>query len=69
MKKLNLKGQKFGRLTALAEIMNRREPSNGCIRWACKCDCGHYHVVNSNNLRSGAVKSCGCSKRRRYAAI
>lgn len=57
----NLTGLKFGRLTALRPT-DRREPTNGCTFWECRCDCGNIHLVNSNNLQTGAVQSCGCSK-------
>lgn len=62
---LNLKGQKYSMLTAI-EMIDEREPSNGCAKWVCKCDCGHYTIVNSNSLRTGTVKSCGCLRRRHY---
>ena len=28
--------------------------------WLCRCDCGKETVVQGYNLKSGAVKSCGC---------
>jgi hypothetical protein len=49
--KYDLTGKKFGYLTVLAY-----EPK----RWVCKCVCGNIHRVPSGNLRSGAIKSCGC---------
>lgn len=35
------------------------------IYWACKCDCGNEKIIitNTNNLKSGKVKSCGCYAR------
>lgn len=30
--------------------------------WECQCDCGKVIVVNSQNLRTGHTKSCGCKK-------
>lgn len=46
--------------------INEREPSNGCIKWYCQCDCGNFTIVNGNNLRFNKVKSCGkCSAKKR----
>ena len=30
--------------------------------WECKCECGNEKVVYSNPLRTGAIRSCGCSR-------
>ena len=62
---IDLTGQRFGLLVALHPT-GRAEPTNGCLKWMCKCDCGNYHVVNSNNLRNKQVKSCGCLRRRKH---
>lgn len=49
-------GQKYNRLTCL-----RYEKRKGYIYWECQCDCGNITWVRSENLTSGAVKSCGCA--------
>jgi hypothetical protein len=56
MKMIDLTGEKFGRLT----VISRSENQYGRTYWRCKCDCGKTTIVSSNNLKSGAVKSCGC---------
>lgn len=56
MRKLNLVGQRFGRLTVLEE--NGRKYH--CVAWLCKCDCGNYSTVAGYLLKNGSVKSCGC---------
>lgn len=48
----NIKGQKFGRLTALEYV--------GKSKWLCRCDCGNDYIVSTNYLISGHTKSCGC---------
>ena len=30
--------------------------------WLCKCHCGKFICIKSNNLRTGNSKSCGCGK-------
>ena len=57
MRKLNLRGQRFGRLTVLKETGKRY---NGGVQWLCQCDCGTKCVQISGRLRSGQVRSCGC---------
>ena len=56
MKRIDLSGQKFGRLTVLSFFETR----NGRARWLCRCDCGNEKVVNATELKLGKTKSCGC---------
>jgi hypothetical protein len=56
----DISGQKFNKLTVIYRVKNN---SNGCARWLCKCDCGNERVVATNNLISGSIKSCGCTRR------
>lgn len=60
MKKNNLVGRKFGRLTVVSEITERQ---NKKVRWLCKCSCGNDKIVSSQNLIRGTVQSCGCYRR------
>ena len=56
-KKLDLTGQRFGKLTVLepAENIGSR------TAWRCRCSCGRETVVRTLHLRNGHVTSCGCS--------
>lgn len=58
MKRLDLSGQRYGRLIAIDFVSydNVKE----ITYWLCKCDCGNEKIVNVGILRSGKVKSCGC---------
>lgn len=56
-KKLDISGQKYGRLTALEKSGKDRF---GSSLWRCKCDCGNETIVLLCNLRRGYTKSCGC---------
>lgn len=58
-KPLNLSGERFGNLIAVKSMGSN---SNGNSMWLCKCDCGNESIVNSQNLKSGKTKSCGCLK-------
>ena len=59
MKKLDLTGQKFGRLTAISPAANRGKHTY----WNCLCSCGAHVTVDTQSLRSGHTKSCGCLNR------
>lgn len=57
VKRKDLVGQKFGRMTVLAfSHLNK----NRMAAWECKCDCGNTKVVVGKFLRSGETQSCGC---------
>lgn len=59
MKRLDLTGQRFGRLIAL-EFVGRQSNDS---QWLCICDCGSYTKANLGHLKSGATKSCGCLRK------
>lgn len=48
-------GERYGRLTAISYIGNRR--------WLCRCDCGAETKVQTGNLINGHTVSCGCAKK------
>ena len=52
----NVMGKVFNRLTVIAFGSSR----GGRAYWICKCACGEETEVSGANLRSGAVRSCGC---------
>ena len=54
--RIDLTGQKFGRLTALYPVPN----NNYRTRWHCICDCGNTKDVLQQSLCNGHVRSCGC---------
>lgn len=53
---IDLTGQRFGRLTVI-ERANTGKPRGW---WKCLCDCGNETIVQSDSLRRGSTKSCGC---------
>lgn len=62
MKQQTMIGESFGRLTvvSLAEgaVHGKKR------KWLCKCECGNFTIVNTQKLRSGHTRSCGCLSRR-----
>lgn len=59
--KLNLVGQKFGKLTVMEAIPP--------IYQRCLCDCGNTVVVETSNLTNGNTQSCGCYQRQRTSEV
>ena len=55
-KKLDLTGQRFGKLTVLAPAENIGIKT----AWRCRCDCGREATVKTYHLRCGHTKTCGC---------
>lgn len=55
-KKLELTGQRFGKLIVLAPAEN----VGSRTAWLCRCDCGQETVVKTQRLRNGRTVSCGC---------
>lgn len=52
----DLTGQRFGKLVVIKRVQSRGKAA----RWLCECDCGKYKEIDSNHLRNGSTKSCGC---------
>ena len=56
--RIDLTGQRFGKLVALFPIYNE---NGGHTLWHCKCDCGNECDIDMGNLRQGFSQSCGCT--------
>lgn len=56
-KKIDLTGQRFGRLTAIRDTGKKKW---AYVVWQCQCDCGSLHEVVTSELTKGKTKSCGC---------
>lgn len=63
MKRKDLTGYKFGRLTVVEYSYSKRYKKSTVVYWKCKCDCGNECIVAASKLRSGHTKSCGCYSR------
>ena len=59
--RIDLSGQRFGRLVVLNPIPRPRKR----LLWRCVCDCGAKVDVQTGNLKSGCTSSCGCLQRDR----
>lgn len=57
MKKIQMVGCVYGRLTVLSE---EKERKGSKIKYLCLCSCGTTISVMGGDLRSGHTQSCGC---------
>jgi hypothetical protein len=60
MNRLNLIGQKFGRLEVQEFAGTNKHHQS---MWNCICDCGNTTKVSIGALGSGNTRSCGCLQR------
>jgi hypothetical protein len=60
MKRLNLVGQKFWRLSVVEDAWNSLCNGKRHSQFKCKCDCGNECIVAGYYLKSGHTQSCGC---------
>ena len=56
---LDLIGQTFDRLTVI-EYMGAQ---NQARYWLCQCTCGNEKILQTDHLRGGRIRSCGCLRR------
>jgi len=63
-KKIDLTGQRFGRLVVVKEVGRRYKQ----VIWGCVCDCGNKVDVAGYSLRRGYTLSCGCLRNERTRA-
>jgi hypothetical protein len=60
--KVDLSGKKFHSLTAIEEVKERKRRRG--VLWKFKCDCGKETIHEGYRVKSGEIKSCGCSRKR-----
>lgn len=53
--KINLIGQKFGKLLVISETNKRKNKS---VVWQCQCDCGNVQEFSTKQLRSDGLIQC-----------
>lgn len=67
--RLNLTGQRFGRVTVIGSAGSRSYGQSMKSRWHCKCDCGTEKVFDGSSLTTGDIVSCGCFARERIGKL
>lgn len=61
MKKVDLTGERFLRITVLSRDGSRISSAGRAeAMWRCVCDCGNTFSAATGILRNGHKKSCGC---------
>lgn len=59
-KKIDLIGQRFGRLIVLKYLEHNKDRRKV---WLCKCDCGNITKGTTSNMICGKKRSCGCLRK------
>jgi len=60
-KKINMIGQRFGKLVVLAESTPLKP--DGRAYWLCQCDCGNTKTISGKELRNGSNVTCAACNR------
>ncbi len=68
MKRIDLIGKVFGRLTVEGSAHSRRRKSGVKLYWKCRCICGRAVTLDGGSLRYGHTQSCGCLRNERIRA-
>jgi len=55
-------GDKYGRLTVIAEVQKVAADGRRYRAALCRCDCGKETTPRISSLNSGDAQSCGCSR-------
>ncbi len=59
---IDITGNRYNNLVVIKKAYSTEK---GIPVWECLCDCGKTTLVRGSNLKSGAVKSCGCLVRQK----
>lgn len=59
----NILGKVFGQITVISPS-NKKDNKSRAKMWLCKCSCGNEKIIFGSQLRSGAVRSCGCGMKK-----
>jgi hypothetical protein len=62
MKHIIRPGDKYGRLTVIAEVQKAAADGRRYRAALCRCDCGQETTPRISSLKSGDARSCGCSR-------
>lgn len=63
MKRIDMMGLTFGRLTVIQEAPAKQVTGRSLRKLICVCDCGNNTEVFLSGLRSGNTTSCGCFRK------
>ena len=56
------RGQRYGRLTVIADVQTTGTGGKRYRAALCRCDCGQQAIPRISSLTSGDARSCGCSR-------
>ena len=69
MRKIDIIGQQFGRLTVLEEYRKYDENGRSRLFEICFCECGNEAHIEKSKLLGGHTQSCGCLQKEARANL
>jgi hypothetical protein len=64
MKRIDMVGRRFGRLTVVRELKSRTAADGRLqLMYQAQCACGKLVKVLGESVRSGRTRSCGCARK------
>ncbi len=61
--RIDITGQRFGRLVALSPVEESFKTAKYQPRWVFQCDCGYVFTAQKSSAIQGNTQSCGCMRR------
>lgn len=69
MRKVDYAGRKFNNIEVIKEIGQIYQGNRKRGLWLCKCSCGNFIKMSSNEIARGERKSCGCIRNERKRKV
>lgn len=66
MRQIDITGQRFGKLVALAFTRSILQGSQKRQYWLFRCDCGVEREIQKGTVTGGAAVSCGCHRQANF---
>lgn len=66
MRTIDITGQRFGKLVALAFTRSILQGSQKRQYWLFRCDCGTEREIQKGTVMGGAAISCGCHRQANF---
>lgn len=69
MRPIDITGQRFGQLVAVAFVRSATQGTKKRQFWLFRCDCGNEREMQKGAVTGGKVVSCGCHRRASFTTM
>lgn len=66
MMPIDITGQRFGKLVAVAFVHSVQQGKQKRQFWLFRCDCGNEREIQKASVTGGAAVSCGCHRQANF---